>query len=74
MCLYCRFLCTSEFEEEENIDFTKNESWFDKKFVAEHRSTDRTKIVSQASHCKAIGKACGILGIPTMHKASWTME
>ena len=37
MCLHCGFLCTGEFEEEEeNIDFTKNETWFDEKLVTEH--------------------------------------
>ena len=36
MYLYCRFLCTDEFtEEEEHIDFTKNETWFDEKLVTE---------------------------------------
>ena len=36
MHLHHRFLCTSKFEEEEeNVDFTKNETWFDKTFVTE---------------------------------------
>ena len=69
MHLHCRFLCTNEFEEEEeDVDFRKNKTWFDNKFVTEYRSTDRNKIIYQTGYYKAIGKACGVLGIPTMHK------
>ena len=31
-----RFLRVNEFEPEDNVDFAKNDTWFDKKFITEH--------------------------------------
>jgi len=69
MYLYYRFLSSKEMSNS-TIDFTKNESWFDRKFVLEYRSKTPEKKMSNTTYRRSIERACAKLRIPAMHKVS----
>ena len=50
------------------IDFTENESWFDRNFVTECQSENHNKKMACSTCHRAMEKVCAKLQIPTMHK------
>ena len=60
-----RFYETREMDHD--IDWFKNDSWFDIKFITEYRTKDKKVTIKNASYGTAIKGACKALGIPSAH-------
>ena len=49
------------------VDFCVNSTWFDKKLLAEYKSSSSSKTMSNRTYATAINDACKMLGIALFH-------